>query len=244
MGMLDELKAVDRAENERKEAAAQKARIEEQRKIEDAQKVQREAIDEKRARKEEAVKSVLYSQEEGMDEPHVYIMNYSMFVQTSMYKGEERLFSKRVVMTEREMKMMEVLDGFHEIIGRNSDLVDVKSSPDDEISEEEKEELKSVERKVEIIKNADAKDRGKEARLVAGVYGDIRVITDDGHAALCCMNYNKDSIILSDELERAAEETRRAAEERALIEYKKEHPVKYTFAKIKDAIKNRSRGRE
>ena len=250
MSISEELKGVEDKYNEdaRKKMLMQ---YEERKTREENTKKKRE--EEKRKKNEERIekiKAILYETSEGIDEPHLYTVQFDHLGRDGAPAGIAGAFltatreepgtrSYKKIMTEREVKMiaeLAKLGMWLDELGRYNlrSIGNIRYTINNDEKETEKREIEIVRAKVEAIKSCEEMERRKEAQI--RFEDGIIIYTDDEHAALCSINCNKENVMLSDDLAREEEE-RKAAE-------KKSHPVKYTFKAIKDALHNRNRGRE
>lgn len=248
MSILEQLNAVEveakkrDEESKRKQMEAEEAKIREQKEKE---------WKEKKEKKEKEIREVLMDDREGIDEPKVYEIRFSfkerwerVGVEGGRPMGGGEGMS-RIIMTEREFMMAKVLGNLlHECTKHgyyngcqliSCDIVSEKLTDKEEI------DLETARKKVQIIKSSSQDEKSKKAVIS---YSHGMVETDDGHAALCAMNINKGDVELSDGLERKEAEIRRVEAERQDETYRKEHPVLWKLSNIKNALKNRSRGRE
>ena len=272
MSILKALNELD--ENLKKEAEekrireAKEAEEAEERKAREEQEKRIRAIEEEK----KELKAIIESDDKELDEPHVYTARcwYKGRTHPTYGRGPEPIpagfVDKEIVMTEREMRVMKILGHFPisvptEVTGRDILRVTDKKTEEQELSAE------TTRRKVEIIKSTSEEDRKRRAVCY---FRGFTIETDDEHAALCSINVNRSSFRLSDVLEiEAQKKTQLEAEEaqkkaqleaeeaqkKAQLEaeerleqqkekMKKEHPVRYTLGQIKNALKNRRRGRE
>lgn len=197
----------------------------------------------KEARYKEII-SIIMDPREELDEPHVYTITYSYSPGGGYgygeYRGEGTSQDDRI-MTEREKLLAEKINPLS--LGHGNGAMSSRCTGIESISlatremtNEEKASVEVIKRKIEIIKSSDEGERNKIAqlRLEDGV-----LEIDDEHAALCSLTLKKYmvNIMMSDEIEKEAQER----ENKAMIEYKEAHPIRYTFKSIMNAIKNRNK---
>ena len=203
--------------------------------------------------KEEMIREVLQDESKGIDEPHLYTIYYEHSGQREITKEEfekHRAYASlgpfqvqsrmkpgivRVnkVLTEREAKLIGIVGGREHYRAPGSSCkyvrtvgVEISKMP---LSPQEKELVEKIKNEVARIKNAPKIKRRKTAYYD---YNGKKVKTDDEHAMLASINGNKYMFQLSDKVL----EIKR--------NQKKDDPIGYTLAQIKDALKSRSRGRE
>ena len=213
MGIMDELNSVDqelqanlsKLENDRFDKAIQA--LEREREKKEQEKRDRKKL------KAENIQEILENSEEGLDEPHMYNIRYahSGYEYIASYvnpgpirRAEPGVKDLKVIMTEREKRIMEASVGIEEFVRRqdlkrNNVEIEIKSITEStNLSQEEQMKLDSIKKKISIIKTNEEAEEQCVLNLDDDEFGNIPIHTSLRKALLASVSIKNGKIILQE----------------------------------------------